>query len=185
MSKYLSGMAAWCAYAEIGLDFAVGLDLAANASAAHLHDLLNCFEECSMVEHEILSKACRTKLIAVHPDKNPGKELDANNFANRKLGAPRDYHIYVYTHTQVSLQAAEERNRELMQRVLLEQQTLLELMQSIHPLYDEAKNNASNENSMCRIRKKRLKRRIELSQRKQHVDQVSVFSIPYVPKKPT
>ena len=88
-------------------------------------------------------------------------------------------------HELVTEQELMQRNRELMQRVLLEQQTLLELMQSIHPLYDEAKNNASNENSMCRIRKKRLKRRIELSQRKQHVDQVSVFSIPYVPKKPT
>ena len=41
-------------------------------------DLLKRFEECSMVADDILSKAYRTKLIAVHPDKNPGKELEAN-----------------------------------------------------------------------------------------------------------
>ena len=145
-------MAAWCLYAEIGLDIAVGLELGANPSTANLHDLLKCFEECSMVADNILSKAYRTKLVAVHPDKNPGHVADANrktdllvnawarlreptlrslydqemklklkvlsghkranptykyihihihnrHFANRKLGAPHDYHIYVYTHT--------------------------------------------------------------------------------------
>ena len=104
-----------------------------------------------MVADSVLAKAYKTKLMAVHPDKNPGNESDAKkktvflvnawgklkeptlrrlydqemklklkvlsghkranptykyihihihnrHFANRKLGAPHDYHIYVYTH---------------------------------------------------------------------------------------
>ena len=144
-------MPSWCLYAEIGLEIAVGIDLEDNASAVHLQEIIKRFDACSMVGDSILSKAFKTKLKAVHPDKNIGKETDAtattdllvtawgrlkdptlrrlydnemkvklkvrtlkhanptytythiyNRYrANRKLGAPHDYHIYIYIYIYV------------------------------------------------------------------------------------
>ena len=216
-----------------------------------------------MVADSVLAKAYKTKLMAVHPDKNPGNESDAKKktvflvnawgklkeptlrrlydqemklklkvLSGHKRPNPTYKYIHPYTidisqigswellmitiymstHIKVLLQeqiddldkkkAAEEkkkqelvteqelmqRNRELMRRIVLQQQTLQELMQSNMHLYDEAKEKREQRKLYDPHKKKQLKRRrrrMKRSQRKQHVDQVSVFSIPYVPKKPT
>ena len=71
-------MPSWCLYAEIGLEIAVGIIFKINASAAHLQEIIKRFDACSMVDDNILSKAYKSKLKAVHPDKNIGNEVDAN-----------------------------------------------------------------------------------------------------------
>ena len=56
----------------------MGIDLEDNASAAHLQEIIKRFDACSMVGDNILSKAYKSKMKVVHPDKNIGKEIDAN-----------------------------------------------------------------------------------------------------------
>ena len=68
----------WCLYAEIGLDIAVGLELADNASQEEIQELKRVFDACTLVPESNLAKAYRTKMLSVHPDKNPGNEVEAN-----------------------------------------------------------------------------------------------------------
>ena len=82
-------MPSWCLYAEIGLEIAVAIDLEDNASAAHLEEIIKRFDACSMVSSDILSKAFKTKLKEVHPDKNIGNEVEANRTTDLLVDAWR------------------------------------------------------------------------------------------------
>ena len=65
----------------------MAIDLEENPSAAHLEEIVKRFEACCMVPRDILSKAYKTKLMEVHPDKNIGNEVEANRTTDLLVNA--------------------------------------------------------------------------------------------------
>ena len=73
----------WCFYADIGLDIAVGEELAvekelSDASQDELQEFKRVFDICTVVPESKLARAYRNKTKSVHPDKNLGNQAEAN-----------------------------------------------------------------------------------------------------------